>query len=321
MPLKVYSREQVLVGLLRDESWRNFLLMVVENFFERFLFLVSNNYLPKLYGLIGRRRDQNLLSGRICVDNLFAEHASYKVVMCWIQLFDNSALVEAEQVDLIIHASECVRIMPDSSGCRKTSLRNKETFLDLLILSAEHLDETIHGSCDHAQSLWLICLPSWGCRIIFGSITRCCFVIINKHNFFLVRLFYLRFSKEVQLLKSANAGGKGHRLARLLGVYDFFTLFFFFFIIILIRIMSSSCTFKLVGWLRSGGCTCHCLLTLSVTAILAFRLCFTVFKLLNLQWLGHFWTFLWMRRWENLFRRLAKFCYLYFERSSLNRVR
>ena len=60
------------------------------------------------------------------------------------ELLHCRALIKAEQVDLIVHASESVRALSQSRCGRKSALRDEEAFLSAHILGAKHFDKAIH---------------------------------------------------------------------------------------------------------------------------------------------------------------------------------
>ena len=63
------------------------------------------------------------------------------------KLLHGCTLVETEQVDLIVHSSECIRTLTKSACCRKPTLRDKEALLCLQVRRTDLLYETIHRRC------------------------------------------------------------------------------------------------------------------------------------------------------------------------------
>lgn len=117
--------------------------MIVQHFLERFLFIVPEGYFPELDCLVCGCCDQDLLCRSIRLDHLLAQHACDVVIMS-AELFHHSSLVEAEEIDLIVHACKGVRVVPDGCRCRETCLGYEEALLRLLILRTKLLNESIH---------------------------------------------------------------------------------------------------------------------------------------------------------------------------------
>ena len=129
--------------LLRDESRSDLLFVIVQHFLERFLFVVPKGYFPELDCLVCGGSDQDLLCRSICLDHLLAQHASDVVIM-GAELLHYGSLVEAEEIDLVVHACKGVGVVPNGCRCRESCLGNEEAFLRLLILRAKLLNESIH---------------------------------------------------------------------------------------------------------------------------------------------------------------------------------
>ena len=83
--------------------------------------------------------------------DLLAEHRCDIVVVGLVKLLHYRALVQAEQVNLIVHAREGVGVVADGSCRGKTSLGHEEGLLRLHIIRAIDLDEAIHRCCDYGH--------------------------------------------------------------------------------------------------------------------------------------------------------------------------
>ena len=71
------------------------------------LLLIPKCDLPQLNCLVRGCRDQDLLGTIVRFSHLLAEHVSDVVLVRW-ELFHCRALVEAEQVDFVVHSSQSI---------------------------------------------------------------------------------------------------------------------------------------------------------------------------------------------------------------------
>ena len=71
------------------------------------LLLIAEGHLPQFNRLVSGCRDENLLVSTVTRFNLLAENVGDVVFVGW-ELLHRRSLIETEQVDLIIHASESI---------------------------------------------------------------------------------------------------------------------------------------------------------------------------------------------------------------------
>lgn len=126
-------------------------------------------------------------------------------------MLDDGALVEAEEVNFIVHAGQSVRIV--SNGCRgrQSRLTDKEALFRLLITRAKLLDEAIHGGCHTSQLPLLLLLllrlrrgQTHGDRRASNSRV----VKVNEHDFFLVSLLDFGLRESVKFFKLADGAAR-----------------------------------------------------------------------------------------------------------------
>ena len=114
--LKICCSKKINIRLWCDKRRSDLLLVVVDNFWWPLLDVAESD-LPELDRLVGTRRDKQLLaaplglqwiiSGRASVLHLFTENVG-NVVVVSRKLFHRCTLIEAKQVDLVIHAGQCI---------------------------------------------------------------------------------------------------------------------------------------------------------------------------------------------------------------------
>ena len=93
--------------------------MIINNLRLRLLLLTKRD-LPQLDSLIGASCYQHLLVAIVSSSYLFTKHVGYIVFMGW-ELLHCRSLVEAEEVDFIVHACESVGALTKCTGsCQAT---------------------------------------------------------------------------------------------------------------------------------------------------------------------------------------------------------
>ena len=114
--LEICSGKKITIGLRCDKRRSNLLLVVVDNFW-RPLFDVAESDLPELDRLVGTCCDKQLLAAsrrlqwvitcRASVLHLLTEYVGNVVVMSG-ELLHRCSLIEAKEIDLIVHAGQCI---------------------------------------------------------------------------------------------------------------------------------------------------------------------------------------------------------------------
>ena len=114
--LKICCGKKITIGLRRDKRGSNLLLVIVDNFWWP-LFDVAESDLPELDRLVGTCRDKQLLAASIGLKRVISRRASVlhllteyvgNVVVVSRELFHRCPLVEAKEIDLVVHAGQCI---------------------------------------------------------------------------------------------------------------------------------------------------------------------------------------------------------------------
>ena len=81
------------------------------------------------------------------------ENASY-VVVVGRELLENGLLLETEEINVVVHASESVRLLVTVGRCYETQMGDKETLLGFKFgrVRVELLYKAVHGGSHAAES-------------------------------------------------------------------------------------------------------------------------------------------------------------------------